>query len=62
MVGAATGASKFSTSDHLLKIREERRDRQKIQDDANNAKLKGIVKDLRASDLCLIIRAKNTGS
>ena len=32
----------------------------KIQDDANSAKLKGLVEDLEASDHHLIISAKNT--
>ena len=62
MVGAATGARKFSTSDHLLTIREERRDRQKIQDDANNAKLKGLIYDHKSPGGRLVLRAKNTGS
>ena len=34
----------------------------KIRDDANKAKLKGLVKDLKALNRHLIIRAKNTGS
>ena len=34
----------------------------KIWDDANEDKLKGLVKDLEATDRRLILRAKNTGS
>ena len=36
--------------------------RPKIQDDANDTKLKGRVKDLEALDRRLILCAKNTGS
>ena len=54
-------AREFSTADNLLALREERRDGQKIQDDANVAKLKGLVDDLEASDRRLIIRAKKKG-
>ena len=36
--------------------------RTKIRDNANNAKLKGLVEDLEAPDRCLILRAKSTGS
>ena len=45
-----------------MEIREERRDGQKIQDDTNKAKLKWLVKYLESLDLCLVLRAKNTGS
>ena len=54
--------SKFSTDFRLLELREESHDRQKIQDDANDAKLKGLVQDLEAPDHRLILRAKITGS
>ena len=40
---------------------EERRDGQKIRDDANKVKLKGLVKDLKSTDRRLILSAKNTG-
>ena len=36
--------------------------RKKIRDDANDAKLKGLVDDLKTTDRRLILRAKNTGS
>ena len=39
LIGAVTGEIKFSTADHLLALREERRGRQKIQYNANDAKL-----------------------
>ena len=42
-------------------IREERRDRQKIRDDANDVKLKGLVKELKAIQLHLILCTKNKG-
>ena len=62
LIGAVTVARESSTANHLLALREERRDRQKIQDDTTNAKLKGIVEELEVTDRHLILRAKNTGS
>ena len=62
MIGAVTVERSFFTTKHLLVIREGRRDGQKMQDYANEAKLKGIVKDRRATDRRLILRANNIGS
>ena len=42
-------------------LREERRDRKKIRDDAKNLKLVVLFMELKATDRRLIIRAKNTG-
>ena len=55
------GEGCFSTDNHLLELREEIQD-EKIWDDANDSKLKGLVDDLEAPDLRLILCAKNTGS
>ena len=44
------GEGELSTANILLVLREERRDRQIIRDDANNAKLGGIVNNLVAPD------------
>ena len=41
-------------------LREESCDGQQIRDDANDAKLKEIFKDLEAPVCCLILRSKNT--
>ena len=57
-----TGESEFSTADHLLALREDRHERQKIWDGANDAKLGGIVENLKAPDCHLILRIKHTGS
>ena len=46
---------------HLLALREERRDGQKIRYDVNDAKLKDIVADIDSSNWRLILRAKNKG-
>ena len=43
LIGAVTEASKFSTASHLLMIREERSDGQKIRYHANNAKNQGTI-------------------
>ena len=56
------GKGKFSNSGHLLSLREERRDRQKIRDDANSAKLNELSKYLDGTDCRLILRVKNTGA
>ena len=56
------GEGEFSTADHLLDLREERRDGQKIRDDANNVNLRLIVYNLEATDCRIILSAKNTGS
>ena len=50
---------RISTTDHLLAIREEIHSGQKIRDDTNEAKLKSLVKYLKANDLSLTLRAKN---
>ena len=46
---------------HLLALREERHDRQKKRDLFNDAKLKGLVRDIYSTDLCLILRTINIG-
>ena len=62
LIRAVTGEGEFSTADHFLTLREERRDGQKRRDDANGAKIKELVDDLKAPDHRLILRTKNTGS
>ena len=57
-----TGERAFPTADHLLALREERRDRQKRRDDTNGAKLKGLVKYIKEFDRRLILRSKRRGS
>ena len=62
LIGSVTGETEFLIADHLISLREERREEKKRQDDSNEAKLKGLVKDLKSTDLRLILRAKTTGS
>ena len=62
MIGYVMGTSTFSTANHLLVLREERCEGLKIQDDANNAKLKGLINDHKSPGGRLVLRAKNTGS
>ena len=57
MIGAVNGASKFSTINCLLALREKVVTNKKT-DDFNDAKLKVITKDLKRPDCCLIICAK----
>ena len=52
----------FSNAYHLLVIREERCDGQKIRDDVNDAKLRNLVVDLNSSDRRLILQSNNTGA
>ena len=62
LISAVMWESKFSTVNHLLALREERRNRIKIRDGDNEAKLGGIVKNLKEPDHHLILRAKHMGS
>ena len=62
LIGAVTGERVFSTSDHLLELREENRDGKKSHDDSNEAKLKELVKDLKAKYRRLVLHTKNTCS
>ena len=43
LIRDVTGGGAFSNADHLLALREERRERAKHRDDANNTTLKGLV-------------------
>ena len=61
LIGSVKGYRDFSTADHLLVLREERRDNQKIRYDANWSKLKGLVRYLEVLDHRIIICAKNLG-
>ena len=54
------GGDAFYDTDCLLALREEIHYGQKIWDDVNNAKLKELVADLKGTDCCLVLRAKNT--
>ena len=54
------GVGAFSNTDHLLELREKRRDGRKNWDDAYNFKLNGLVRDLDTTNRCLILCAKNT--
>ena len=58
LIGSVTGVSAFSTDNRLLVFREETRDGQKILDDANDTKLKGLVYDIETPDCRLILNAK----
>ena len=62
LIRAGMGEGELSTANNILSLREEKRDGLKMRDDANNSKLKELVKDLEAYDRRLILRAKNTGS
>ena len=57
-----TGEGAFSNAGHLLVLREERHDVQKTRDDINDAKLKGLVRDLDGTNRRIIICVKITGS
>ena len=62
IIGAFIGEREFYTTDHLLLIKEENCDGQKIWDDANKSKLIVLVEYLKAPDRRLVIYSKNTGS
>ena len=46
LIWAVTGGGTFSNADHLLALREERRDGHKTRDDDRNTKIKDLVVDL----------------
>ena len=54
--------SMFSNTDHPLMLMEESFDGQKKWDDANDVKLKGLVRDLDTTKGHIILCAKNTGA
>ena len=58
LIWAVTGGGDFSNANNLLGLTEERIDGQKNRDDANDAKIKGLVGDLIGTDRCLILHAK----
>ena len=62
LIRPAMGGREFSNANHLLALGEERRDGQKDQDDANETKTKGLVRDLKVIDRRQILQAKNTGA
>ena len=62
LIKSMTRVGELSNYYQLLALREERRDRQKIQDDVNDAKLKELVEDLDVNDRRLILCAKNIGA
>ena len=62
LIQAMTGGGTFSNTDHLLALREEMCDRQKNWYGANDAKLKGLFKDLNTTARGLILHAKNIGA
>ena len=59
LIPAVTGEGKFFNAYHLLAIRDERREGQKIRTEVNNAKIKGLVADLNTSYHYIILSAKN---
>ena len=62
LIRVVTREGAFSTTNHLLALREDMTDRQKRWDAVNNSKVKGLVNDIEASDCCLILCTKNIGS
>ena len=59
IIWAVTVGGAFSNRDHVMSLIEERHDKQKNRDDADDAKLKGLAGYLIGSDRRLILRAKN---
>ena len=55
------GRGALYNADHLLSLRQERRDRQKNQDNVNDVKHKGLVRDLNTTNKNFILRSKNIG-
>ena len=55
------GLGTFSIDNHLLVLREERRDGQKNWDEVNDSKLKSLFWDLDGTNHQIILRAKSKG-
>ena len=58
LIRAVTGGGDFSNANNLLGLTEERIDGQKNRGGANEAKLKGLVKDLKITNMRLILQAQ----
>ena len=61
LIGSVTGERLFSIDYQILALREEMCDGQKIQDDNNEPKTKGLVNYIEALDPRLSIGSKNIG-
>ena len=57
-----TGGGEFSNAEHLRMLGEERRDRHKDWEVANETKLKGLVRYLKCTNMRLILQANITGA
>ena len=55
------GGGAFSNANHFQALREKRRDIEEKRDDANESKIKGVLRDLNNTKRCLIVRVKSTG-
>ena len=62
LIRDVTVGGEFSDAYHLLEPREEKHDGQKNRNDANDAKLKGLVRELSNTNRRLILRAKIIGA
>ena len=60
LIRAITGGGALFKAKHLLVLGEERHDGQKNCDYANDATLKGLVRDLKGNKRSLILQVKNT--
>ena len=49
-------------ADHLRTLGEGRCDRKKDREATNKTKIKGLVRNLKGTNKCLILRAKSTGA
>ena len=61
LIQALMGEIEFSIANHPQALMEERRDGQKIRNDANDAKLGKLVDNLDAPERQLILHAKHMG-
>ena len=62
MIGAVMGESKFSTADHILAVKGDRRDDKNYVDVANDAKLWGIISVQGAIKKHVFLRTNHTGA
>ena len=62
LIRSVTWGGSFSNANHLRTPGEERRDGKKDREAANKTKLKGLFRDLKGTNRCLILRTKSTGA
>ena len=62
LVQAVMGGGASSNADHPWNLSEDQRNGKKDRDVAYKSRLKGLVRYLKVTDKCLLLRIKSTGA